>query len=308
MSIDLNQYEVGPIKKKRHSLAGRTSIFWHCLMTSLAGAPSTHRLERFDKSIRLDIDTTLTGEDVILVACDKVYFFNYAVPFLRSLAAVEGTFFVHMHLLDPDADVEEKLRQLRTELGNTHLSFGIDTLFGLKLPTRLNIYYNCSRFIAADRLLELGVGRLLILDVDTIMRSSPWKKFDGFKAEGAFVFREHAKKPWYKILANTVYLQNSANIRAFTRRFSTALLAVLATNPTYHIDQIIPYYLLKIGRRRFASVFAPVPADVMSLSYDPAASFWTAKGGGKHADKFQSEIRSINKAHRTSADDPLEEA
>lgn len=308
MTVDLNQYEFGPIKKKRHSIYWRMSIFLSCLKISASVAPNARRLDRYNASIKLDIETPLNGQDVILVACDRVYFFDYAIPFLRSLSSIEDNFHVHLHLINPDSEVEQHIEQLRTELANIKISYGKDQLTGLDLPKRLNIYYNCARFIGADHLFELGARRLLILDVDTIVRSSPWKKFVGFGAEGAFVFRPNAGKPWYKILANTVYLENSAQIRLFSRRYATALLDILAKNPGYHIDQITPHYLLKIGRRRFASVFAPVPKDVMSLSFDPSASLWTAKGSSKRETQFQMEINNINENYRPGVGDTLEDA
>jgi hypothetical protein len=169
-------------------------------------------------------------------------------------------------------------------------------LTGLDLPKKVNIYYNCSRFIVADQLLHLQVGRLLILDVDTIARTSPWEKLAAIETSGAFVFRPHARKSWHKILANTVYYKNSEDVRVFSRRFASSLLSALARNPHYHIDQLIPYYLLKIGAMRFGRVFGSIPAHLMCLGYDVNASLWTAKGCDKRGSKFQLEKSKVDNA------------
>ncbi|WP_288430722.1 hypothetical protein [uncultured Agrobacterium sp.] len=308
MTVDLAQYEFGPIKKKRHSLYWRASIFLHCLLASRYKQFYAEQSAKYHSSLDYDIIHTLQGNEVILVACDSVYFFDYAIPFLRSLSVFDETTYVHLHLINPSSEVKDSIRKLRIELSTMRISYAIDPLTGLDLPKRLNIYYNCSRFIVADYLLELGARRLLILDVDTIARSSPWRKLEGFEHEGAFSFRPKARKPWHKILAGTVYFENTPRVRVFAKRFATSLLSILARNPNYHIDQIIPFYLLKIGKRDFKGVFGKVPTDLMSLSYETSASLWMAKGREKYESKFQSEIESVNKRHQLDDEPALKEA
>ncbi|WP_320196311.1 hypothetical protein RMR10_004135 [Agrobacterium rosae] len=296
MTTDMDCCEVSPIKIKRHNLLWRGIILADCLRASVSRHFFSDHLLRYTASIKMNIPHDIKGKDVILVACDEVYFWDYAISFLRSLSMIEGTFHVHLHLIKPSPDVLAQIEDLRSSLENLAVSFSVDTLMGLDLPKKVNIYYNCSRFIIADHLLDLEVGRLLILDIDTIARTSPWEKLVKMKTEGAFVFRPHARKSWHKILANAVYYKNSEDVRLFSRRFASSLLSVLARNPHYHIDQIIPHYLLKIGARRFKAVFSAIPGDLMSLGYDPASSLWTAKGGDKYGSKFQLEKSKIDNA------------
>lgn len=296
MTIDMDCQEAGPIKIKRHSIRWRGLILLDFLRASLSHSFKAERLALHASSITMDIPHDIKDKDLILVACDEVYFWDYAVSFLKSLSMVEGTFHVHLHLIRPTADVFSQIENLRSSLGNLAISFSIDMMTGLDLPKKVNIYYNCCRFIVADQLLDLHVGRLLILDVDTIARTSPWEKLVAIKTDGAFVFRPHARKSWHKILANTVYYKNSADVRVFSRRFASSLLSVLARNPQYHIDQLIPYYLLKIGARRLNRVFGSIPAGMMCLGYNVDASLWTAKGGDKRGSKFQLEKSKIDNA------------
>ncbi len=296
MTFDMSLHESGPIKKKRHSWYWRGVIFHSALLSSISKTFNNDALERYKASIDLDFQQDISGQDVILVACDEAYFWRYAVSFIQSLSMIKDRFYVHLHLIRPNRDVLDQIERLRNELPTVILSVSADPLTGLTLPRRVNIYYNSARFVVADQLLDQGVARLLILDVDTIAKTSPWRKIGNLKSEGAFSFRPHTRKPWHKILANAVYYGNSDAVRRFSRRFSTTLLAVLAKNPSYHIDQIIPHYLLKIGARQFGQVFGDIPADLISLDYNPKASLWTAKGSDKSSSKFLHEKSKVDAA------------
>ncbi|WP_139198916.1 hypothetical protein [Xaviernesmea oryzae] len=252
------------------------------------------RLDRLNSTLRLEGTDHLKGQDVILVACDPAYFRRYALSFIKSLALIGKAFCVHLHLLQPDQTVLDEVDRLRRLYRTIRLSTTIDPLDGLDLPRRLNIYYNAARFVGAPRLLDLGVERLLILDIDTIARSCPWETLDAVTAQAAFNFRPHKAKPWQKIIANAVYYRNTPLSRDFAGRLARVLLAGLAAGPHYHLDQILPHYLLQIGARSFAAGIASVPADLISLDYAEDASLWTAKGADKASARFLAERARID--------------
>ncbi|OLP53237.1 hypothetical protein BJF92_00225 [Rhizobium rhizosphaerae] len=291
-------FEVGPIRKKRHSLLWRAILSVDALSVSLSPCSGAERLARYNAALEIDCPHDLHGEDVILVAGDEAYFQRYGASFIRSLALLRQSFFVHLHLFQPGPEVLAEVARLRRDYPDIALSLTIDRLTGLDLPRRLNIYYNAARFIAASELLDRGVARLLILDIDTLARRSPWERLAGLTCDVAFNFRPDKTKPWQKILANAVYYQGTPAARAFSQRFARALLKGLARNPAYHLDQIVPHYLLKSGRRFARDSVGALPDDLISLDYDPQASLWTAKGAHKRSERFLLEKARVDQMAR----------
>lgn len=295
-------FEVGPIRKKRHSPLWRAILSFDALSVSLSPASGAERLARYNAALEMDCPHDLHGKDVILVAGDNAYFQRYGGSFIRSLALLRQPFFIHLHLFEPSLEVLEEVQRLRRDTPLITLSVTIDALTGLDLPRRLNIYYNAARFVVASELLDRGVARLLILDIDTLARRSPWEALDGLTCDAGFNFRPEKTRPWQKILANAVYYQGTPNARAFSQRFARALLKGLARNPAYHLDQIVPHYLLRLAPRFLRDGVAALPADIISLDYDPQASLWTAKGAGKRSERFLLEKARVDRMAGTLRD------
>ncbi|TCM53556.1 hypothetical protein C8J36_1062 [Rhizobium sp. PP-F2F-G48] len=71
-------------------------------------------------------------------------------------------------------------------------------------------------------------------------------------------------------------------------RLARALLKNVSRKQKYHIDQIIPFYLLQSDGKKAVEHIYPLPSTISSLDYAEDAAFWTAKGVNKRSEKFQS--------------------
>ncbi len=198
---------------------------------------------------------------------------------------------IHFHLLEPSGTVIDDVKLLQRRHPLVRVSFTIDPCkFADGLPFR-NVYYTAARFILAPILLNRGVRRLLIIDINSIMKNSPWPFFDGHRSDqiGAYIFRSRQWKPWKKILASAVFYQSDKASLTFANRVARSILTTIEQSPRYHIDQIIPYFLMKMGGRKLRAKFFDIPHNLMSYHYDGAAAFWTTKGPEKSSEKFTSE-------------------
>lgn len=245
-----------------------------------------------------EVESSLTGvwpngartPDVILVACDDVYFRKFGRGFLNSVIASSHEHAIHIHLLEPSRETLQEVERIRQTQQRLHLSYTSDPC----LPTRglqlRNLYYNASRFVLAPLLLKRGVQRLLILDIDSLMNSSPWARLDslGSKIDLAMIRRTNKRQPQAKILASAVYYRSGRHGLKFSESFARSILKALRNRPKlrYHVDQILPYYVMWFAGIDRKAWYSDIPAGIMDYDFNNDASFWTAKGERKHDDAF----------------------
>lgn len=221
----------------------------------------------------------------MLAACDDGYFFRFVPGLVTSMAAAEVPA-LHLHLLDPSPDTLEALEEMRAEFPQIALTHTIDRCSAASGLTYRNIYFNVARFVVAPLLLDRGVDRLLIIDVDSVVHFSPWPMLDMFQAplEAAFNFRDNARRPWHRVLANAVVLRrNPSKSSSVADMFARAALQILQLNPRYHIDQIVAFYVV-CHHAKTREIVTNVPGALISLESANDAAIWTSKGPRKHSE------------------------
>lgn len=217
--------------------------------------------------------------DVILAACDNVYFENFGLALIQSIERLGIANSVHLHLLQPSAEVIEKVAELSRTLKFAMLSYTIDPCVLARQMKHPAIYWTAARFLLAPVLLEHNVKRLLIIDIDSVMKLDPWSLFSANTKSGAFIFRRTEVRPWRRILASAVLYNGTAPSKRLASALARSLAATFKSEPRYHIDQAIPHFLTSIARRVDATLHTTdIPAKIMGYEYESDAAFWTVKG------------------------------
>ncbi|MBO9135217.1 hypothetical protein J5289_20885 [Rhizobium sp. B230/85] len=248
-------------------------------------------LSRFSDAVDGDLPDPAMGKDVILAACDGNYFNLFAVDLIGSMERLGVRQALHIHLLEPPKSVIAAAEKLRASLKWVRLTVTIDRCELAAGLQHRQVYYTAARFLVAPLILDRGIERLLVIDVDAVMNKSPWDMFTSSSrlCDGGFIFRPQKKRPWYRVLASAVFYSADAGSRRLASAIARSLTSTLLLKPSYHIDQLIPYY---------ACSFAPdyneafkvfdMPPEVMGYNYEAEASFWTVKGKSD-IEKFISE-------------------
>lgn len=229
-------------------------------------------------------------KNIILVACDTNYYWKHGVSFLNSAFKSRFSGTIHVHVTEPQKDVLESLSQWSCkEQVNLNVTYSYDHgNYSKELPSK-NVYYTCVRFIVAGLLAQAGCRSILIVDIDAVMRGSPWNRLQALEnGKIGFIFRPKEKKHWRRILASAVYYSASSTSAVFADRYARALCLALSNAPRYHIDQVLPYYLIRGARGERSLDFAQIPAELMGYNFEEDAEFWTVKGTvNKSGDKFR---------------------
>ncbi len=270
-------------KSGEWSRFSRAAIQFRCALSTLFPNYGGRRLSDFQDKMGGTPSLQFDGKDVILVACDDVYFDRFAVPLLQSMNQLPETFVTHIHLTRPSSATIDAVTRLGDSLNNIQVSYTTDAC-NAAFPGNLDyIYYAAGRFLVAPYLLERGARRILAIDVDSTMIKSPWPIIDGLPPEMTvgFVFREDKKNAWQKILANAVLLKNDLSAKTFSNRFARALLVNLGRRQRFCVDQIVPYYLVRLSSSAIRSRIRGLPANIMAVGKTDDAAFWTVKGRAK---------------------------
>ncbi|MDW9973877.1 hypothetical protein GOB98_28900 [Sinorhizobium meliloti] len=272
--------------RRKHSGFSRLRIWLSTVRAGIDSSYGRDRLADFRDRIR---GIMPTGEqDLILAACDDGYFEKFAVSLLSSMSVRPETHSIHLHLLKPSEKTIARAEALRNGYANVRLSYTIDLCEDAHTANPTGIYYTAARFILAPLLLEQGVKRLFIIDVDSVMNKSPWPIIDTMPEDtsAAFVFRPEKRRAWQKILANAVLFKADEVSHLFAERFARALLMNVSRPQEYYVDQVIPFYLIDGGASATRSRIKCLPNTLNSLEYGEDAAFWTAKGVDKHSEQF----------------------
>jgi hypothetical protein len=271
---------VGSLEKK-HSALFQLRLRWIVKRALSSPRHGADFLKRFSDGISGDMPDLKFGREVILAACDSNYFSLFAVDLIKSMELIGVSQSLHIHLLEPSVEVLEKAWDIKSGLKWLNLTFSIDPCelsFGL---VHRQVYYTAARFMLAPMLLKAGVEKLLIIDVDALMNKSPWDLLPtpSSGGSGGFIFRPQKKRSWYRILASAVfYSQDESSVR-LASVIARSLAAALLLKPSYHVDQIVPYYACCFapGYDKAFRVFN-IPPSIMAYNYEADAAFWTVKG------------------------------
>jgi hypothetical protein len=282
-----------PIPHKKHSLVWCARIWLTAFLASKFSSYQRDRLEAFGDQLEGELPQSEGTGDIILAACNDGYFNTFVPALLSSLNRLPTRHALHLHLLEPSAETLLRIVEYQQQFQGIRLTYTIDMCLAARNLYYRNIYYNAARFVLAPLLFRWGMKRILIIDVDAIVRKSPWKMLDEMEG-AAFIFRPAERSPWRKILASTILYQSDVISRQLADRFARAILGTLPQRPRYHIDQILAHYLIEIGASSVRSRISQIPEHLMSLEYEEEAAIWMAKGEGKHAERFNLEMQKFS--------------
>lgn len=113
------------------------------------------------------------GRPLLLVGCDGDYWRRFGAGFLESWQGKAASCALHVHVVNPPADVETELMRLAGGGGlPLSVSFEAVDLGALPEPVRLT-YFASARFAVTQRLLRKGAGPVIQVDVDALLLADP---------------------------------------------------------------------------------------------------------------------------------------
>lgn len=224
---------------------------------------------------------------VVVTACDPAYFRRFAKPLAASLDANAPGADLHIHVFNPEADLDGEADRLRSSLRATTLTVSRESW-----PGADRLYFSNMRLVRLHQIQSRCRRDLLSLDTDSLVMA-PLGGLDAVvdNADIAVTLRPHKAEIGQKILATTLMLRATPMTCEYLRRIASYILNCFHEDRlAWYLDQSVLYLVL---RMMTASGEAPsvvaLPGGYADSGFDPASPIWAAKGDGKTAPAFIAE-------------------
>lgn len=221
---------------------------------------------------------------VLTGLCDEAYARRHGVLFCESAAEAGATSSLHMHLLGANESAAREFAQTLSPPARALTSLSWDTIaLPASMPERAYVL-TASRFVAAHSLLISLDQPLWIFDVDSLFRRPRNELLNQLEdAELGLILRPRRSKSWKRVLAASVFLGNSPAARGFSGIVHRVIAAALtAGTPSYHIDQLVLWYVACIYRRLWPSVrVRALDIRLADADFSQEGFVWHGKGPRK---------------------------
>lgn len=218
-----------------------------------------------------------TTKTVVMVACDRGYFFAHAQHLACSLHATNReTLALHLHVYGDDADVMETIAQLRVRLPGLDIGVSREIMPEEFRPIE-KLYYACMRFVRMQQLLQHYDAPICQIDADSLVRGD-WRDFcaqQGITPTTQIACIHHPDAPlWERVTAGFLYLAPGAQAAAYIKRVAAFIADNLAHGTNYwFLDQIGMSTVHDImGSDDFVHVAKEAACD---LNHQDGAFLWT---------------------------------
>jgi hypothetical protein len=185
-------------------------------------------------------------ERVVLAAADTSYLLRFAAAFVHSLAACRspGTL-VHLHAVDAEAGLAERLQRLVDRIGSCPVRFSQERMPRLRAEPK--VYYASARFVHLPAWLASYGVPILVSDVDVVFQADPAAVFTAMAGHELGIFhRPLEKAPWLDLCACALVavpcpatLNYAVVTSAYLRRF------LLTYGAEVGLDQVAPHCVLR---------------------------------------------------------------
>lgn len=212
---------------------------------------------------------------IFMVSCDAVYLRHFALPQLRSLAAVAPGASVHVHLMAESAAPLAAFDDLPLTMSSTIEDPRAFIARYQMLPAG---YYCAARFVRFAEMLERTSVPVWMADADSLIVNDPRPLF-ATSADAAVRVRAGRVEPWNHFSACLVMGTPAA--RAYYREVANVVLATM-TRPWWGLDQFALYAAYLTLKDKLPS-FHLLGPEAVSIDFDPASTFWFTAGLAKNA-------------------------
>lgn len=173
----------------------------------------------------------------ILIACDVKYYHQHAVHLIYSLYETNREKFnVHLHVYNIDEVTAEDIKAKHAQFPELNISCTTEPVadvFGI------NVHYACRRFVAANYLLPIVKGPLIIVDADCLMKNG-WQFVEHTVASADIALTKSESSPfWEKAIAGFVYLNGGEESRRFIKKVALFIWNnLMKNNAVWFLDQV----------------------------------------------------------------------
>ncbi len=224
---------------------------------------------------------------VVVTACDHHYFRRFAKPLAVSLDTNAPGGDLHIHVFNPEPDLDAEIARLRSSLGDTALTVSREAM-----PGADPIYFSNMRLVRLHQIMSSCRRDLLSLDTDSLVR----RPLDGLdtvtrEAEISVTVRAHKAEIGQKFVATTLMLRRTGAVRDYLLRVAGYILNCFHEDRLeWHLDQSVLYLVHRMmAQAGEGPSLAPLPPGYADSAFAADSPIWAAKGDRKTDPAFIAE-------------------
>lgn len=239
---------------------------------------------------------------LLFVAADSLYFHDHVVPLALSLIHTGSRCTLHVHVFNPDAEVERRLQSLAGLSEGLDLEFSYEQV-NIETIAPAALYYSCIRFCRFFQVTDNRPGLSLMVDADALFRQPLQTLLAATADQPRPVVCHLPKEPiWQEVSAAFLLVDSSDHSRTFLANTSSAILRhLLQGKGRWFLDQMALYMagnaLIKQGCLTIGKTEASLVSD---LSHSETSFIWQVSND-KRAVKFVEYRRELLANHTVSA-------
>lgn len=155
----------------------------------------------FDNRYEWILNKKKNNKTTVLVACDKRYYFEHAIPLIYSIYETNcDALDVHLHFYNADEEIRHHITALSAQFPELNISASNEQVVSSK---GINVSFACCRFIFMRYALEQFDSPIVVLDADCLVRR-PWPFSDGAEPELLLTSTDGAPL-WEQVPAGFIY-------------------------------------------------------------------------------------------------------
>lgn len=219
----------------------------------------------------------------IVASCDEAYLKDHGQAFAASCGLANNN--MHIHIVNPSNESFNFALDMSKKLKNiTDCAFTCtyeETDLSVYTPEERRTYYACSRFLLADKLLQLGSGSLLLSDIDCVVM----KHIEEPNADLGLFLREPLEgtvgweQAGTRVAAGVVYYHYTLGW------FAERVARYIDNNKKiWFLDQVALSNTYN-NNKDFLSVFRLFDSRFMDWEFREGTTMWTGKGPRKYENK-----------------------
>lgn len=151
------------------------------------------------------LEKTARGKTTAMVACDKKYYFEHALPLIYSIHETNrDELDVHLHLYNADDEVRQHVLALHQQLPALHISASTEVV---PAGPGMNVHYACRRFIFLSYALAHFETPVVALDADLLVRKS-WSQVHAASMPSSLLLLKSEGSPfWEEVFGGFMYAE-----------------------------------------------------------------------------------------------------
>lgn len=217
-------------------------------------------------------EKTSATKTTVLIACDKNYYFEHAVPLIYSIYETNrDELDVHLHLYNSDDDVCENVSALRQRMPELHISASLENVV---IDGGVSVSYACRRFVFLSYALRVFNTPILSLDADVLIRKR-WTLPES-PVSSLILMKSNSSPFWEDVLGGLLYAEPSDVAQKYLDKVAHFIdVNLKAKNYVWFLDQVaLSASLDTLTELEQGAVYRPERNSIIDLNHKNEVFCW----------------------------------